>query len=173
MATTSWTRGWVTAQPWGGSAGSHLIAKLNSGQSLLQVYLAWSFMGNTSTTVIPAAIAGQVAAAGLVTVIGNGTETPPDALASPLNPGFPAQRWLIWDVRAPRVRTWDTAGSVATWTATEPQIDMKSSSQVLAPSGMGVGNTLDLWLSWSTFGGWDASGQAVLWFSFQALVRTP
>lgn len=173
MATFSWTRQYVTAQPWGGAAGSHLVVKLNTGQSIVNTIVTWGFSGNTSTAVIPAAVGGQVAAFGAVTTIGNGTETPPDALAAPGNASPPSRRWLIWDVRAPQVAAWDSSGGTVLWVASPPISEGTSEGQVLAPSGMGVGNTLNLWLSWSTFGGWDASGQAVLWFSVQTLVRSP
>jgi hypothetical protein len=173
VATFSWTRAYVTAQPWGGSAGSHLLVKLNTGQSIVSTLCAWGFGGTTGTTIIPAAVLGQVAAFGVVTTIGNGTETPPDALAAPNNAAPPSRRWLIWDVRAPTIAAWDSGGQTVAWTASPPISEGTTEAQVLAPSGMGTGNTLNAWMSWSTFGGWDGSGQAVLWFSSQVLVRSP
>lgn len=173
MATFSWTRKLITAQQWTNVQQKTLLAQLNSGQSIVQTFVQWGFGGTTNGTVIPTAVMGNVAALGMVTKIGNGSESPPDPLAAPGNANPPAERWLYWSARAPVVANWDATASVVAWRSSEPDVQGQTEAQVLAPSGMGVGNFLDYWMTWNTEAPWDSSGQAVLWCAVQALVRTP
>lgn len=173
MATTTWYRQFATAQGWVTPQLTSLIVKLNSGQTILRSHLAWGFGGYTWTRIFPTSVMGNIMAFGMVTTIGNGLETVPDPQTSTGNASDPSQRWLWWQVRAPTCVSWDSANNSAIWQSSPPEEESTTKGQVLAPSGMGSGNTLNLWLTWRPFGAWDASGQAILWFKTSTLVRSP
>lgn len=162
-----------TAQGWATSQLSFLVAKLNSGQTILRSHLAWGFGGYTWTRLAPTSVMGSVMALGMVTTIGNGLETPPSPLTATGNASDPSQRWLWWQVRAPTCVVWDAANNNAIWQSSPAEEESSTKGQVLAPSGMGVGNTLNLWITWEPPFAWDSSGQAVLWFKTSTLIRTP
>jgi hypothetical protein len=173
VATTSWTRLLATGLPWNNSQQNTVIVKLNSGQTIERCHLTWGFGGSTSTLLIPTATQGNLAALGLVTTIGNGLESPPDPISAPNNAAPPSRRWIYWSARAPVIAAWDTANYTAIWTSSPAEEDSSTKGQVLAPTGMGTGNTLNLQMTWRSFATWDGSGQAVLWFACSVLVRTP
>lgn len=173
MATTTWIRTYQTAQGWAPVQLQTRVAHLTSGQTILRSHLAWGFNGYTWARLIPTALMGNVMALGMVTTIGNGTEIPPDPLNSPFNVADPSQRWLWWQVRAPRCQSWDGVGNTAIWENTPAEEDSQTKGQVLAPSGMGTGNFLNLWITWRPLAAWDSSGQAILWWKTSTLVRSP
>lgn len=150
-----------------------LVAKLNSGQSVLRSHLAWGFGGYTWTRLFPTAVQGTVMALGMVTTVGNTLETVPDPTTATGNASPPTQRWLWWQVRAATCVSWDSANNSAIWQSTPAEEPSSTEGQVVAPSGMGTGNTLNVWITWRPLAAWDSSGQAVLWVKTSTLIRTP
>lgn len=173
MSTTAWTREGSSANAWTAAQGSTLIVKLNSGQSILRTIVTWGFGGYTWARLAPTSMQGLTMTLGACTTIGNGTETPPNPSSHGANVADPSQRWVYWSVRAPTCVVFDTTGNSAVWQSSPPDGDPSSKAQVLAPSGMGVGNTLNLWVTWQAFNAWDPSGQAIVWWSVETLVRSP
>lgn len=173
MATFSWVRKLGTANTWQTAQTKALITSLNAGQSIVRNHVSWGFGGSTSAWLNPTSQQGNLMAFGLVTTIGNGTESPPNPLTSPGNASPPSQRFMWWAVRAPVVVAWDSANPTVIWQSSLPEEEGDSQGQVLAPSGMGTGNTLNLWATWAPFAAWDATGTAILWYRVSTLVRTP
>lgn len=109
---------------------------------------------------------------GIVTTVGNGSETPPDPIIQSGDQVPPTQRWLWVEQRVPTVAAWDAAASTIVWQSSPAQEAVDSHGQVLAPGNMGVGNTLNVWATWRSQQGWDASGAAKLWFYANLLTKT-
>lgn len=173
MATTAWTREVQTPFPWQFVQTSSLVVKLNSGQSIIRTIFSWGFGGYTIVSLAPTSMQGNVMTLGVCTTIGNGTETPPDPVTHGANVADPSQRWVYWSVRAPTCVSFDVAGNTAIWQSSPQEDDGDSKAQVLAPSGMGSGNTLNQWVTWQPTAAWDPSGQAILWWKIETLVRSP
>jgi len=108
---------------------------------------------------------------GLVTTVGNGTESVPNARTQAADQSPPTQRWVYWETRGIKPLDIDAqTGSVA-WQdvgATEPT-DTKG--QVLA-TGLPEGDTLNLWASWASPFAWDPTGSALVWFGASVLLKT-
>lgn len=114
----------------------------------------------------------SMAVFGLVTTIGNGTETVPNAIRDAGDAAPPTQRWVHWEVRQPVVTAVDEAAGVITWRDSGPQQAPDVKVNVLA-TGIPAGQTLNLWASWDVVNGWDASGDASFWLYTSVLYSTP
>lgn len=112
--------------------------------------------------------------AGLVTTIGNGTETPPLPTIDPGDVAPPTQRWLWYEVRQPVITAVDHAAGVMAWRDGGPQELPDVKSQVLA-TGIPPGDTLNLWFSWQSHTGdvWPTTGTQEIWVATSVLVLTP
>jgi hypothetical protein len=142
------------------------------GSSYLRAHLSWGFYGDTSAETDLDAVANNLVTMGLVTTVGNGTETPPDPrVGTDVAP--PTQRWIYWETRAPVVSaTFPGTPGIVTWRdsgATEPT-DTKG--QVLA-TGFSSPDTLNLWVVWNSPFLWDSSGSSTFWFGVSILTQTP
>lgn len=147
------------------------LVGIPAGQTIIRVRFAWGFGGYTGTSVVPQAIMTRPMTLGLVTTIGNGSETVPDPVSASTDASPPAQRWLWWEQRAPTVVAWDPASSVAVWQSSPPQEAVDAKAQVRAPTMPG-GDTLNLWVSYKSVAAWDASGQAEVWAYWAVLVKS-
>jgi hypothetical protein len=108
---------------------------------------------------------------GLVTTVGDGTETPPNARSQSADQVPPTQRWVYWETRSMRPTDLDvTTGSVG-WVDTGSSEQTSTKGQVLA-TGIPGGDTLNLWASWAAPGPWDASGVSSLWVGASILINS-
>ncbi len=173
MSTNSWIRAGYGGITWQDTQQEYLLAQLTAGQVLVRARFAWGFGGVTSTVVSAPGILTNPMTLGLVTTIGNGSETPPNPITQSGDISPPAQRWLWWEQRVPSVAAWDAANTVALWQSSPPQEPVDAHGMVSAPGSMGAGNTLDVWAVFQGKYAWDASGSAELWMYFNLLVRSP
>lgn len=158
MAT--WSRNLGASNSW--PTGSSFLTSIPTGSTLLRVRFRWGFYGDSATTTNLQAIAQNLLAWGLVTTVGNGTETPPNARTQATDQAPPTQRWLYWEASAPEITAIDDESGVVTWQnarSTEPT----STRGQVAASGIPAGQTLNLWASWAAASAWDPSGQVSLW----------
>lgn len=118
------------------------------------------------------ALEGLPFAMGLVTTIGNGTETPPSPVISSGDAAPPTQRWIWWENRAPVVSAIDAGAGVMAWKDSGPDSPVDVKVNVLA-TGIPGGDTLNLWASWAGFGGWDPAGYVGIWVATSVLYSTP
>lgn len=144
-----------------------------SGSTLRRVRWSWGFSGFTDATTDLYAVAKNVQVAGIVTTIGNGTETPPHPITTPGDVAPPTQRWLWWEARQPVAVSIDQAAGTVSWRDSGPQEIPDIQTQVLA-TGIPGGDTLNVWFSWQSFdGAWDSSGQMEIWVATSILYTTP
>jgi len=138
------------------------VGSIPLGSTLLRIRFGWGFVGSTSTLSSLYTTAANAMVFGLCTMQGTGGETPPNPRTHPQDLSHPLERWLWWEARVPVVQAWDGASSTAIWhdsAASEPD-DAKGQ----VAGNVSAGNNLDLWASWAPGAGWDASGQANLWY---------
>lgn len=159
--TDTWVRTVQAGLSW--SAGHSLVASVPRGSTLLRVHFGWGFYGDTSTSDDLAGVALNLQVMGLVTTVGNGTETPPNARTASSNQVPPTQRWVFWEGRAPRIATYDSAGSLVIWQDSGSQEPVQTKAMVSAKS-IPSGDTLNLWASWAPGLAWPSDGNVNLWY---------
>jgi hypothetical protein len=149
------------------------LCAIPNGSTYRRVRFAWGFAGFTEVTADLYATAAKLQTAGLVTTIGNGTETPPHPYTTPNDVDPPTQRWLWWEVRQPVALSIDAAGGTVSWRDSGPQEIVDVKSQVLA-TGIPGGDSLNLWFSYQAQNGaWDTSGEQEIWVAASVLYSTP
>jgi hypothetical protein len=159
--TWTWVRTVAAGLDW--ASGSSLIAEIPRAATLRVVHFGWGFYGDTSTDTDLSAVATNLQVMGLVTTVGDGTETPPDARSESGNADPPTERWVYWEGRAPRITAFDAVGSLVLWADSGGQEPVETHGQVSAKS-IGAADTLNLWASWAAGSAWDSSGTANLWY---------
>jgi hypothetical protein len=157
----TWTRTVHSGLVW--PVGNQLIVAIPQADTLLRVHWGWGFYGNTSTDTSLLDVAQNLMVMGLVTTVGNGSETPPNARTQAGNQAPPTQRWIFWEARAPKIAAYDSVGGVALWQDSGDQEPVQSKGMVSAAT-VPSGDTLNLWASWAASTAWDASGSVNLWF---------
>lgn len=108
----------------------------------------------------------------LCTTIGNGSETPPNPITTSADVLPPTQRFIWWESRTAVVTAIDKGSNIISWRDSGNQEIVDSKVNVLA-TGIPAGDTLNLWASWGTGGGWDASGNVAFWLGTAVLYDTP
>lgn len=170
MSVNHWVRSVMSSLAW--ASGNSLITRVPRGGTLLRTHFGWGFYGDTSLTADLWQTANDLMVMGLVTTVGDGTEAPPDARVEAADQDPPAQRWIYWEGRAPRVATMDATAGIVTWQDSGAQESVDSRSMVSAKE-IADGDTLGVWASWAPAAGWDTSGQANLWYYTSCLYSTP
>jgi hypothetical protein len=166
MITTEWKR--TVQLGYSYPSGSVLLGSIVSGARLTRVRFSWGFYGDTSPDTSMFTVASNLHAFGLVTTVGDGTETPPDARTQSADQAPPTQRWIWWESRAPMVTAFGPG--VVTWRDTPPQETVDTKGQVLA-TGIPDGQYLNLWASWALAYDWD-SPDWFLWVAASILVTS-
>lgn len=152
--------------------GQILLGRLTLGQSYVRVHFRWGVYGDTTDRIDLQSIASNLITMGLVTTVGDATETAPNARTASGDASPPTQRWLYWETRQVTPKIISPDAGVITWQdsgATEPT-DTKG--QVLF-TGFAPGPTLNLWATWAAPNAWDGSGEAQVWFAASVLYKTP
>jgi hypothetical protein len=139
---------------------------VTAGQTISRVRFSWGFYGDTPTDTTYIGVAQNAICFGLVTTVGNGTEPVPNARTQSADQAPPTQRWLWWETRVPIPRV--VAPGTIIWGDSAPQEPCDAKGQVLA-TGLGDGETLNLWASWALGYGWDTSN-TFLWVAASVLV---
>lgn len=169
--TAHWFRSLKAADPY--DVGWLWMCAIASGSTYRRVRWSWGFTGTTADTTDMHSVSSNLQVAGLVTTIGNGTETPPVPLTTPNDVAPPTQRWVWWETRQPIAVAVDHSAGVISWRDSGPQEIPDVQVPVLA-TGIPGGDTLNLWFSWqSTNGAWDGSGSQRIWVSTSVLYTTP
>jgi hypothetical protein len=165
---SSWVRTVNAGLPW--TSGSWLIASLQPGSTLIRVRFGWGFFGTTDSTVALNNIASNIQILGLVTTVGNGSETPPNARTQAGDADPPQERWLWWEGRQPVPSGSSDGGSTVTWEPSPAQ-EIVDAKGMVAAATIPSGQTLNLWASWAAAAAWDGSGQAFVWAAASVLIR--
>lgn len=153
--------------------GAFWLAAIPNGSTVRRIRFGWGFQGFTQETTDLHAVTVNPLFAGLVTTIGDGSETPPAPETTPDDVAPPVQRWLWWEIRQPKAISLDGAGNVVSWNDGGGQEVTDVQTQVLA-TGIPSGDTLNVWFSWqSVFGNWDSTGQVQIFQWSSLLFSTP
>lgn len=165
----SWVRSLAISNFWQG--GSFLLGRLSNGQTYVRVHFRWGFYGDIASIANMQATAANLNTFGIITIVGNGSETPPNPLVTPNDPAPPTQRWLYYETRAPVPRAMDNNAGVVMWTDSPTSEPTDIKAQVLA-TGMPAGDELDLWATWAAVAPWDSTGSAHVWLQASVLYKT-
>jgi hypothetical protein len=140
-----------------------------AGDSYLRVHITWGFHADTPITTGIDEVSQNLVTFGLVTTVGNGSETPPNPQTQGGNADPPTKRWIYWETRAPVVSAINEGAGVITWRdsgATEPT---QTKGQVLAQD-IPAGDSLNLFSSWASAFDWGSIPANVqLWHSISIL----
>jgi hypothetical protein len=155
------------------SLGTLWMCAIPNGSTYRRVRWFWGFGGDTADTTDYSAVRQNFLTMGMVTTIGDGSESVPQAIANSADADPPTQRWLWWESRQPVITAVDHAAGVVTWRDSGVQEVPDVKTQVLA-TGIPGGDTLNLWLSWqSNAGDWDPSGSVDIYVATAVLYSTP
>jgi hypothetical protein len=138
---------------------------------LLRVHFGWGFYGNTSSTTNLLDVSQNLQVMGIVTTVGTGSETPPNARTASSDQSPPTERWIFWEARAPKIAAYDSAGGVALWQDSGSQEPVQTRGQVSGKT-VSSGDFLDVWASWAAASAWDSSGAVDLWY-YASLLYQP
>jgi len=145
-------------------AGTSLIASVPRGDTLIRVHFGWGFYGDVAATSNLLVVAQNLQVMGIVSTVGDGTETAPNARTASANQAPPTQRWIFWEARAPRLAALDmTSGGLAIWQDSGSQEPVQTKGMISAKS-IPVGDTLNIWASWAGAYAWDPTGVVNLWY---------
>lgn len=148
------------------------MCAIPSGSTYRRVRFSWGFAGTTPAITDMGNMAYNLLTMGLVTTIGDGTETPPNPVTASGDASPPTERWVWWESRQPVVCGLDELAGVAAWRDSGPQEAVDVKTQVLA-TGIPGGDTLNLWASWAADNDWDTEGAVTVWVSTSVLFSTP
>lgn len=167
---TSWIRSVQASGDF--PTGTALLGSISAGNTLLRTHFGWGVFLNSPLAVDLAAYAKDLPVFGLCTTIGNGTETVPDPRTDPGDAAPPTQRWLWWEARGLLPGALSAEGRLVTWRDSGPAQPCDSKGQVTA-TGLGEGETLNVWASWAfAYGLDDTEIDFNLWCFASMLVAT-
>ncbi|MDE3076022.1 MAG: hypothetical protein KGJ86_11390 [Chloroflexota bacterium] len=149
-----------------------LLGRLNNGQTYVRVHLRWGAYGDTTDRIDIQGIADNLITFGLVTTIGDTTEPVPPPRTFPNDIDPPTQRWIYWETRQMLPIQVSPDAGVITWKDSGSTEPTDTKGQVLA-TGLGGGDTLNLWATWQAPFPWDPSGTAQVWLGASVLYKTP
>lgn len=157
---STWVRTIHSSLAW--TSGSQILANVPRGSTLIRVHFGWGWEGTTAADAGFVAVASNLQVMGLVTTVGNGSESVPNARTASGDAAPPTQRWVYWEGRAGTLVQIDPTGTTAFWQDTRAQEPVDTKGMV---SGKGIpsGDTLNLWASWAAAGDWPVSGTVDLW----------
>ncbi len=152
-------------------SGSNWEDAIGAGNTYLRYHIRWGFQFDTPIDVDIQNLSTMLVYFGLVTVVGDGTETPPNARTDAwpdVDP--PLQRWVYWEAVAPVVTAIDAAAGVMIWRGAA-STELTSSKGQVANTGVAEGDTLNLWSSWDQADDFGASsgGNVMIWHSVSIL----
>lgn len=145
------------------TSGHSLIASVPRASTLVRTHFAWGFNGNTRSSAAVYDVERNIQVMGIVTTVGTGTETPPNARTAAGDAAPPTQRWIYWEARAPVVSAWPSGADVVLWRDSGPQAPVDTKGMVSAAT-IPAGDTLNVWASWAAAGAWESNGRVNLWY---------
>jgi hypothetical protein len=148
------------------------MGSVPQGGTLRAIRFGWGFYGYTSQTANIITTLGNGQTFGICTVVGDGSETPPNPSTSPENQDFPVERWVWWEYRAPQVMTYSDSAD-AVWYRDTPLGEQTTMQANVSAATIPDGDQLDVWASWAPATNWDASGEALIWVFMSVGYTTP
>lgn len=167
--TFNWQRSWGTAFRY--QDGNFLLASIPNGQTYVRIHFRWGVYADSPALTNYILLANNIISAGLVTTIGDGSETPPNARSAPNDAAPPTRRWVYWETRQMAPSAVDGASGVVTWRDTGATEPTDTKGQVFA-TGVPGGQTLNLWFTWAANTDWAPEGSSLIWGGFSVLVRS-
>jgi hypothetical protein len=131
------------------SGGNYWNDAIVNGNTYLRVHIRWGFHIDSPTTVNLSHLASTLVTFGLVTTIGNGSESPVNPQDVSFDPDPPTERFIYWETLAPICQGIDDASGVVIWGNSAQTEPTQTKGQVLA-TGIPGGDTLNLWATWAT-----------------------
>jgi hypothetical protein len=141
---------------------------ISPGNSYVRTHIRWGFHLDAPVTTDIQAVCSNLVTLGLVTTIGNGSETRPNARSGSGDAAPPTQRWIYWETRAPVVSSIDQAANVISFRDSGSTEQSDTHGQVAA-NGIPGGDTLNLSSAWSSVSAFDASVNTLIWVSLSIL----
>jgi hypothetical protein len=165
---TYWRRNFNT-QPLT-TAGNYWNDAIAEGNTYLRLHIRWGFHIDSPTNVNIAYLASSLVTFGLVTTVGDGTESPVNPQDVSFNPDPPTQRFLYWETLSPVCQGIDDASGVIIW-GNSAQSEETSSQGRVAAQGIPGGDTLNLWATWASTIDWaeQFAANAIIWHSVSIL----
>lgn len=157
---STWVRTIQSSLAW--TEGTQLLASVPRGSTLIRVHFGWGWQGTTAADVGYLSVASNLQVMGLVTTVGTGSETAPNARTASGDESPPSERWIYWEGRASTLVQIDPTGTTAFWQDTRNQESVDTRGMVSAKT-IAVGDSVNLWASWAAAGAWPASGSVDLW----------
>lgn len=143
--TTTWVRSWTQVNTLVQS--DVLVASIPLGGTLLRARYGWRCLAATSTLYSAADIMDTQIAIGMLTGFPAGSYAVPNVLTSPGDVAPPTERYLWWETRGLRQRTWGAEfDDVVTYEDTGPVEATDTHSQVKA--SVPAGDQLGVYLAW-------------------------
>lgn len=142
----TWVRTVQAQLPW--ASANSLITSVPRGTTLVRVRFGWGFWLDAPTGQDMILIGNNIMILGVVTTVGNGTETVPDARLNAGDQAPPTQRWLYWEGRAPVLQGYSSRDTMMAYRDSRPQeaVDIKA---MVSAKAIPAGDTLNLWASWN------------------------
>jgi hypothetical protein len=168
--TYTWRRGTNATFTW--PVGGVWMDAIPNGWSYVRVRFRWGVVGDTASIVDLTGTSANLISFGLVTTIGNGTETPPNARTAANDAAPPTERWIYLETRALEPVQVNPDADIVVWRDSGATELTDTKGQVLA-TGIPSGDTLNLWGSWAAPVSWDPSGQVQIWAGWSILRKEP
>jgi len=168
MAETFWQRSVINRTEW--NSGFVKITEWGNVASLIRIHFSWGFNGVTPLTGAIWPVQQQIQVMGLCTTVGDGGGPPPNARTDAEDVDPPAQRWVYWEGRSPRITSCGGGNELVTWTDSGAQYDVGTKAMVSA-AHISDEHVMSLWASWGAGADWPADGQVSLWFSASVLLQ--
>lgn len=146
------------------SDGHFKLAAISPGDTLIRVHMQWGLVGTSTLETSIAGLGSNLITMGLVTTVGDGTETPPAAQSASSDANPPTERWIYWETRTPVVSAISKRADLVAWRDSGPQEAVDTKGMVSAKT-VPAGQYLNLWASWQALGGWTPTGEVNIWFS--------
>jgi hypothetical protein len=129
-------------------AGSNWEDAIGPGNTYLRYHIRWGIQLDTPLGTDIQNLSTALFYFGLVTTIGNGTETPPGARSDAWpDVAPPLERWVYWETVAPVLELVSVEAGIMVWRGAA-STEVTSSKGQVANTGTPEGETLNLWTSW-------------------------
>lgn len=152
-------------------AGSNWEDAIGAGNTYLRYHIRWGFQLDCPLENDIQTLSTGLVYFGLVTTIGNGTETPPNARTDSWpDVAPPLERWVYWEAVAPVLELVDAAAGIMIWRGAA-STEVTSSKGQVANTGLPAGDTLNLWSSWDCELDLaaESGGNLMIWHSLSIL----
>lgn len=145
MAPT-WFRVEVGPLTFPGTLTQHLVA-LNPGETLLRVRFGWTAVSVPTSYTDAFGVFGTTIFAGLVSTIGDATESVPSPVIAPNDADPPTQRWLWLEGRSQVFNAFSQSETGSNGLVTVDPAEPTDAKANLRAPGLPAGQFVNVWLS--------------------------